>query len=176
METETIRQVQTREEQFIFLYERAFPKTAAFVSRSGGNLEDAKDVFQDALILLYEKEDPESIQDKPSYVAGIARHLWLKKAGKKRSQAEAASEAQSELLEPNERQVSKRLLRYVAVAGKKCMELLTGVYYDKLSMKELASKFEFSGERSATAQKYKCLEKIREVIKQRSLNKEDFYE
>jgi len=43
-------------------------------------------------------------------------------------------------------------------------------------MKDVSEKFGFSGERSATAQKFKCLEKIRSVVKQKSLSKEDFYE
>jgi hypothetical protein len=56
------------------------------------------------------------------------------------------------------------------------MELLKSFYYDGLPMKEIAVNFKFSGERSATAQKFKCLEKVREAVKKQSLQKTDFYE
>jgi DNA-directed RNA polymerase specialized sigma24 family protein len=175
MET-TIISYQTRQDQIIFLYLKAFPKVAAYISRSGGNEEDAKDIFQDALVVFYEKEDRSQVQDEALYLTGIAKHLWLKKQNKERSVEQAAGPAQEAMQEETARPVSRRLLQYVETAGKKCMEMLKSVYYDNMSMQELAGKFGFSGERSATAQKYKCLEKIRGVIKQRELSKEDFYE
>jgi predicted DNA-binding protein YlxM (UPF0122 family) len=45
------------------------------------------------------------------------------------------------------------------------MELLKAFYYDHCSMQEVADRFGFNGRRSATVQKYKCLEKVREEIK-----------
>ena len=56
------------------------------------------------------------------------------------------------------------------------MELLSAFYYDKLNMLEVAQKFSFSGERSATVQKHKCLEKVKSVVKQKALQYEDFFE
>jgi hypothetical protein len=43
-------------------------------------------------------------------------------------------------------------------------------------MKELADLFGYAGERSATVQKYKCIEKVRETVKEQSLAYEDFIE
>lgn len=47
--------VTTREETFIKIYKVVFPPIASFVSKNGGSFEDARDVFQDALIIYYEK-------------------------------------------------------------------------------------------------------------------------
>jgi len=54
--------------------------------------------------------------------------------------------------------------------------LLRAFYYDKLSMSKIANRFGFSSERSATVQKYKCLEKVRDLVKEKSLSYEDFLE
>ncbi len=54
------------------------------------------------------------------------------------------------------------------------MELLKSFYYDQLPLADAATLFGFSGVRSATVQKYKCLEKVRESIKEKSLIYEDF--
>jgi hypothetical protein len=56
------------------------------------------------------------------------------------------------------------------------MELLQAFYYDKLPMNTIAGLFGFGGERSATVQKYKCLEKVRDIVKDKSLTYEDFLE
>jgi len=69
-----------------------------------------------------------------------------------------------------------KLMHYLETAGQKCMEMLKAFYYDNLPVKTIAGLFGFSGERSATVQKYKCMEKVRETIKQRSLTYEDFLE
>jgi len=142
-----------------------------------GSFDDAKDVFQDALVIWYEKKTAggfETDYDESHYIKGIARHLWYKKFNTDKITKSLSDRFDVE--EQAEPAVSENMLRYVALSGKKCMELLKSFYYDALNMKEIATQFGFSGERSATAQKYKCLEKVRGAIKERSLTKADFYE
>jgi hypothetical protein len=69
---------------------------------------------------------------------------------------------------------TNRLLRLLEVAGKKCMELLRSIYYDKLSMNEVSQVHRFANPHSASVQKYKCIEKIKVIVEQKSLNYEDF--
>lgn len=167
----------TREDLFIGIYQRVFPNVVSFIRKMGGSLDEAQDIFQDALIIYYEKNLllGNKADNETQYITGISRHLWFRKYNKDRLFL-----TMPELWEPpsekEEAKVSEKLLHFVERSGKKCLELLTAFYYDKLNMRELAEKFGFSGERSATTQKFKCLEKVREGIKNRSLSKEDFYE
>lgn len=174
--TEKIKPV-TREEQFIHLYETAFPSVASFVKKMNGSFDEAKDVFQDALIIYYEKTTTAGFlpdQNEAVYIKGIARHLWYKKFKENKT---LRTLTDTHYITGNEEpKVSENILRYIELSGKKCLALLKAFYYDKLSMKDLAPQFGFSGERSATAQKYKCLEKVRDAIKEKSLTKDDFYE
>lgn len=176
----TLKQ-KTNEQIFTDYYLSCFPDVAVYVRKSGGTLDDAKDVFQDAIITLYEKKQksPESllILDENSYLSGIARKIWLKKVNRENkinllSLSETHAEPQTE----KESKVSDNIFQFVEQTGKKCLELLKGFYYDKLSMKDIAKKFKFSGERSATVQKHKCIEKIRDTINTNFMAKEDFYE
>lgn len=172
-------ETQIREELFIHLYEDVFPDVAVFIRRMGGNLEDTKDIFQDALLIYYEKTtQPEFFvqQDEKAYLIGICKHLWYKKYRKDEQLAQPNSPVDFMLNEETKPRVSQRIFSLVAKSGKKCLELLQSFYFEKRNMKEIAALFGFSGERSATAQKYKCLEKIREEIKSKSLTQEDFYE
>src|SRR4051812_46559127 len=71
-----------REEIFTVLYENAFPLVATFVSQRRGTLEDAKDIFHDALIIFYEKMRGPKMTitvSAEAYIVGIAKHLWIRK-------------------------------------------------------------------------------------------------
>jgi len=169
----------TRPELFIQLYEEAFPMAAVFIKKMGGNLEDAKDIFQDALLVYYEKVTQEKfvaqVNDKV-YLLGICKNLWFKRIQKSK-QVKAAQQLPETMVKEEVQPVAmERVLSMVEQSGKKCLELLQSFYFEKCNMKEIAKRFGFAGERSATAQKYKCLEKVRAEIKEKSLMQEDFYE
>jgi DNA-directed RNA polymerase specialized sigma24 family protein len=162
---------------FVKLYETAFPGVARFVKKMGGGIDDARDIFQDSLVIYYENQrsGKNIFTNEAAYISGIARHLWYKKFKTEIKKSDLDPELYR-LVNEEDLKVSSSLLEYLEATGKKCMELLKSFYYDGLPMKEIAVNFKFSGERSATAQKFKCLEKVREAVKKQSLQKTDFYE
>ncbi len=167
-----IRLLSDREKAFEQLYQEAFPSVARFVSRMGGSFHDAKDIFQDALIVLYEKVVDDEVTIKvsvPAYVLGIAKHLWGRKFRKDQKNI-PLDDMEKDIAIPEDfyapQDYSHQLLQYLEMAGKKCMEMLQGFYYLKMSMKDIAHSFGFGSVRSATVQKYKCLEKVRQKVKE----------
>lgn len=166
-----------REALFIRLYQHAFPALARYVQKMGGSFEEAQDVFQDALVVYYERS---TTGDKPAnekaYLLGTAKYLWIKRY--KENQANISLDdffASDDLMATSEDQPSAtRLLGFLETAGQKCMELLKAFYYDNLSAAEIGDLFGYSGSRSATVQKYKCLEKVRNTVKEKALIYEDF--
>jgi RNA polymerase sigma factor (sigma-70 family) len=169
----------TREAFFTVLYKKAFPAISKYVSRMGGSFEEAKDVFQDALVIYYEKivalDDVPGKSDK-AYLLGIAKHLWLKKYRDNNMNVPLVDFDQGILDEEETKPLTEKLMHYLETSGQKCMEILKAFYYDKLPVKQLADLFGYSSIRSATVQKYKCLEKVRDRVKQKSLSYEDFLE
>lgn len=167
-----------REDFFEDLYLKVFPSVANFVRKQNGTLDDAKDVFHDALIIFYEKKMDECLEVRLSdeaYIFGIVKHLWIKKA--RANQRVLLTERESLItlpddFEPNEQSVS--ILSFLRSAGEKCMALLQAFYYEKKPLDVITSAFGFSTIRSATVQKYKCLEKVRDSVKSKSKNYEDF--
>ncbi|NOW97730.1 RNA polymerase sigma factor [Mucilaginibacter sp. SG564] len=172
-------QVAERQQLFITLYQKVFPAVARYVSKCGGSFDEAKDVFQDALLSYYEKSRSANADIKSSegaYIYGTARYLWIKryKEGQQTTQLDdSATDLAVETIVPL---ADDKLLNFLETAGKRCMELLRSFYYDQLPMTKLAQLFGFSGVRSATVQKYKCIEKVRESVKQKALTYEDFLE
>ena len=170
-----------REQLFISLYKKAFPAVAKYVSNKGGSFDDAKDIFQDALMIYYEKAVNAAVQlqqNEQAYLMGIAKHLWLTKFREdvNRTPLDTNREAH-DLLTDDELQPSQaKLMYYLETAGHRCMEILRAFYYDKLAVDKIAGLFGYTSTRSATVQKYKCMEKVRETVKQKSLNYADFIE
>jgi DNA-directed RNA polymerase specialized sigma24 family protein len=179
------KQQQDREAMFMSLYLEAFPAVARHISKMGGRFEEAKDVFQDALVIYYEKTRAAKMelkQGEKAYLFGIARHLWNKRYKENRKevsldQLDGGLGENSGLADSRYEEVSSvRLLGLLSKAGERCMRLLSAFYYENLDMETLAKRFGFSGARSAAAQKFKCLEKVKETVKQRAVQYEDIVE
>lgn len=174
-----INMANSREENLTNLYKLAFPAIAKYISRMGGSFEEAKDVFQDALLVYYEKNIVSSkiLSNDIGYLVGISKNLWLKRYRDSNQHTVSLDPAVTDLIsEQQPSPASKRLLRFLEVAGKKCMELLKAYYYDQMSLTEIADEFGYSAVRSATVQKYKCLEKVRDKVKEKALAYDDFME
>lgn len=171
------RPVQSRESVIRTCYENIFPVAAAYVRNRGGNLEEAKELFQDALVTYFEKLvnaqfEPEQHHD--AYLMGIFKNHWLKYKTCTRSTMDLMDQ---DFVEEKESKVLKfKLLQFLRQSGQRCMDLLQAFYYEKIPMKELADRFGYRSERSVTVQKYKCLEKVRTEVKQKSQQYEDFFE
>jgi len=154
------------------LYRDSFPGVARMIRTLGGDLESARDLFHDAMLIYLEKQATGKLELKTTagaYLAGIARHLWLKEQRKSIPVALLPDDA--ELSDDEDLKTAPgsdgNLLRQLEAVGRKCLQLLQAFYYDQLSMEELAARFGYSSSRSATVQKYKCLEKMRGEVKKR---------
>jgi DNA-directed RNA polymerase specialized sigma24 family protein len=149
------------------LYRDSFPDFARLVRRMGGSLEQAKDSFHDALLIYLEKEKAGTLHlhsTPKAYLLGTARICWLQTLKNKPSMPLPDTLEQSPD-QPESREMEENLLRSLLRTGKKCLHLLKAFYYDNSSMQDIATRFGFNGSRSATVQKYKCLEKLRNEIK-----------
>lgn len=173
------------------LYQRAFPAVARYVAKMGGSLEDAKDVFHDALLIYYERINDvsndaaqEKMPRKPeAYVFGVARYIWFKRHKDNQLYAsldDLMTGSEEKSIDWEDKRLSaeisssdRRILRVLEASGRKCMEILTAFYYEQAGMRELAERFGFRGIRSATVQKFKCLQKVKQIIREKSLRYED---
>lgn len=169
--------VESRTDWIRNLYLDYFPNIAAYISRSGGNLDEAKDIFQEALIIYYEKcLGGKELTNEKAYLLGIAKHLWYNRL------KELARHSELDGIKPEpsaEEELSfsaQKVLNLLKDTGQKCMDMLEAFYYQKISLKALAPKLGLAGERSAAVQKYKCLEKVRDIVKSKGLSYEDFAE
>lgn len=168
------------QEKFLELYEQLFPVVAAYISKRGGSYEHAKDVFQDALIIYHEKVtlDSVEIENAEAYITQTSKYIWFRRFKESQYWVEIENfeESIASSVEEYEKPVQGKLIRFMQVAGAKCMNLLKAFYYQKDSLDDIAEEYGFSGTRSATVQKYKCLEKLRDEVKRKEISYADFFE
>jgi DNA-directed RNA polymerase specialized sigma24 family protein len=166
-------------DQITTLYREAFPHAARAVRRLGGDLETARDLFHDAMIIYLEKSRSGHLQVDSSpvaYLVGITKILWLK-GNRQQGKTETLDYLAHYMSIPEDFYTQPEeapLLEQLKIAGAKCLQLLQAFYYDNMNMQEIAETFDYSSPHSATVQKYKCLEKVRRSFSKTTCHAETF--
>ena len=156
------------------IYKDNFNMVQAFVLNNNGSYDDARDIFQEAMIALYEKAQSESFvltcQIK-TYVYSICRRLWLKKLqqmGRFSNQVDNLDETipVEEDLEIHQKRNAEFVImeRAMNSLGEPCKSLLEGYYLKKMGMQELAAEFGYTNADNAKNQKYKCLMRLKKLF------------
>lgn len=153
-------------------YRQGFPPVRRYIGRRGGSEQDAQDVFQDALIILYEQATSGTLvltASVSTYLLSIGRNLWHQELRRRaRLPAQALPDAwetgtAEEIMAPPEPALA--VLDYVEQLGEKCKSLLLGFYYFQQPLSQLAASHGYRSVRSATVQKFKCLARLRNAVR-----------
>jgi len=156
------------------IYKDNFNMVQSFILNNNGSYDDARDIFQEAMIALYEKAKSESFvltcQIK-TYVYSVCRRLWLKRLqqlGKFVAQNEGLEEtvAVEEDLEVHEKRNADFAImeRAMNSLGEPCKSLLQSYYLQKKGMVEIAAEFGYTNADNAKNQKYKCLVRLKKLF------------
>ena len=156
------------------IYKDNYNMIQAFILNNNGSYDDARDIFQEAMITLYEKAKSESFvltcQIK-TYIYSVCRRLWLKRLqqmGKYISPGENLEETVpvEEDLEIHEKRNAEFAImeRAMGSLGEPCKSLLDAYYIQKKGMTEIASEFGYTNADNAKNQKYKCLMRLKKLF------------
>ncbi|MEP6846937.1 MAG: sigma-70 family RNA polymerase sigma factor [Panacibacter sp.] len=156
------------------IYKENYNMVQAFILNNNGTYDDARDVFQEAMITLYEKAKSESFvltcQIK-TYVYSVCRRLWLKRLqqmGRFVSAGENLEEtvAVEDDLEVHEKRNAEFAImeRALGSLGEPCKSLLEAYYIQKKDMTEIAGSFGYTNADNAKNQKYKCLMRLKKLF------------
>ncbi len=155
------------------LYRQAFPAVRRLVQRHGGTAQDAQDVFHDALIVLYEKAVANTLvltASPGTYLVSVSRNLWLQEQARRRRTghlglAPEHSQVAADEAAPPLEEAAAAVLGYVAQLGVRCQQLLLAFYYFQQPLAQIAPAQQYGSVRSATVQKFKCLERLRKSMR-----------
>lgn len=148
-----------------------------YIQANSGSVDDAEDIFQDALVILYKKIHSPGFNltvSLKTYLLAVAKNCWLQELRQRKK-----IPAGDVVIEPEDNDTTEEpdfdfATTAFKLLGDKCRELLIQFYFKKKSFKEIASLLAFSDELVAKNQKYRCLQKAKENYK--TLSNKGIYE
>jgi len=156
------------------IYRENYNMVQSLIINNSGSTDDAKDIFQEAMIVLYEKVRSGTFELNcliKTYVYSVSRRLWLKRLQQMNRYVPAIENLQDtvpveEEVEENERINSEfqAMEKAISSLGEPCKSLLEAYYLEKKSMQEIALFFGYTNAENAKNQKYKCLVRLKKIF------------
>jgi len=156
------------------IYRDNYPMVQAFILNNNGNTDEARDIFQETMIVLFEKAVSGNFElncQLKTYIYSVCRRLWLKRLQQLQryhNPVENGEETVSveEELEVHEKHNTDFSMMENALAriGEPCKSLLDAYYIQKKSMQDIAADFGYTNADNAKTQKYKCLVRLKKLF------------
>jgi RNA polymerase sigma factor (sigma-70 family) len=160
------------------VYRQHYPTVMHWLQSAGGDAADAADIFQEAMVVLFEKARSEDFRLTcriGTYLFAICKHLWYKKLEQRKRMPginagtgdeesfDAAYEDDLKVHEEREEHYAQ-LDTALDVLGEPCRSLLKAYYHQDKSMQEIAVAFGYTNPDNAKTQKYKCLTRLKKIF------------
>ncbi|MDB5203817.1 MAG: sigma-70 family polymerase sigma factor [Ferruginibacter sp.] len=156
------------------IYREHYNMVKSLVINNSGTADDAADIFQEAMIVLFEKAKSPEFELHcllKTFIYSICRRLWLKRLQQQNrfvTQSEGLEETipVEEELETHEKKQNDFSIMENAMSkiGEPCKSLLEAYYIQKKQMQEIATHFGYTNADNAKTQKYKCLVRLKKLF------------
>lgn len=156
------------------IYKENYNAVQALIINNNGSSDDAKDIFQEAMIVLYEKVRSGTFElncQIKTYIYSVSKRLWLKRLQQLNRYSspiegfEATVQVDDEIEEHEKRDSEFEMMeRAINSLGEPCKSLLEAYYIQKQNMQVIASNFGYTNADNAKNQKYKCLMRLKKIF------------
>jgi RNA polymerase sigma factor (sigma-70 family) len=162
------------EEALVMLFHDTRVAVTDYVLRNNGSSDDAEDILQEALVILWERVRGgkfEHAAKLSTFVFGVARNLWLRVlAGRKREPLRAPDHDPADMNDSVEETIirdeqAELIRRALEAIGAPCRQLLLLFYWDERSMEEIAQIMGFANQDTAKSKKYQCKKQLEVILK-----------
>ncbi len=158
------------------LYKMHFPMVRKLVVENSGSEDEAKDVYQEAIVVLYENVRTKGFNltcKINTYLYSVSRNIWLKQLKRRMPQVNDLND-HKRVVDIN-RDFDKHELKQIRLdklntameeIGEPCSSILTYFFYNRLTMEEIAGKMGYTNAANAKNQKYKCFKRLKKIVLQ----------
>ena len=158
---------------FELLYKFYFPTIATYIKQNLGNNEDAEDVFQETIVILLQKvrqSDFILTSSLKTYLYAVAKNLWLKRLRDNKirivdnelSLTTYKTETEIFEIEP-EKSREEKVENWLLKITRNCQDILKALFFYEVPMDSLMVKMGWKNKHTASNQKHKCIQQIKEV-------------
>jgi RNA polymerase sigma factor (sigma-70 family) len=156
------------------VYKENYSLIQHFVINNNGTEDDARDIFQEAMMVLYEKAKMAEFEltcQIRTYLYSVCRRLWLKKLQhSRRIETQVENFDKIVQVEDDIEEHDKMNLQYQTMRtamgkiGEPCKSLIEAFYVHRKNMLEIAGFFGYTNADNAKNQKYKCLVRLKKLF------------
>jgi RNA polymerase sigma factor (sigma-70 family) len=156
------------------IYRENYNMIQTLVINNNGSADDAKDVFQDAMIVLFEKAKSGTFElncQIKTYMYSVSRRLWLKRLQQLNryfptgESLELTVAVEDEIEDHEKRNTEFEMMdKAISSLGEPCKSLLEAYYLQKQNMQVIAASFGYTNADNAKNQKYKCLMRLKKIF------------
>jgi RNA polymerase sigma factor (sigma-70 family) len=156
------------EEIFMHLYKTAFNEVFWLVRRNNGTLDDANDIFQEALIILIDKISSGTFEltcSPKTYLYKVCHNLWLKELGKRARRQNVPFEELDYVLLEDEVEFAedvsmlKIYFRHFQELSRECKKILH-LHLKKVPIQEITRRLGFKNDSYTMDRKYRCKQSL----------------
>jgi RNA polymerase sigma factor (sigma-70 family) len=169
-----IQALQTNDQRGIkAIYQEFLPRVARFIERNGGSKDDAKDIFQEALLIIYQKSKSADFQLSSQFYTllyGISRNLWGNQLQKKsRTEVTLSEDIKYNSIPDLSQWIDKaeeEKLFWDAFhqLGEDCQRILQ-LFFTKVKMEAIVQQLGLSSVSFAKKKKFQCKEQLVKLVK-----------
>lgn len=163
-----------RKEALLELYKSNQAMVKQYILRNQGSLEDAEDLLQEALVVLWQnvhKAEFALTARISTYLMAVVKNKWLKNLSKNGRIVGEELMPMEAVTAPSYGQSNGMDMKIISDSldqlGDTCRELLIYFYYDGLDMINIAKLMKFANSDTAKAKKYQCFKKLEELVKKK---------
>ncbi len=156
------------------LYRENYNMVQTLIINNNGSSDDAKDIFQETMIVLYEKVRSGTFElncQIKTFVYSVSRRLWLKRLQQQNRYSapgdsiENVVAVEEELGDHEQRNAEFEMMeKAISNLGEPCKSLLEAYYLQKQNMQDIAASFGYTNAANAKTQKYKCLMRLKKIF------------
>lgn len=157
-----------------YLYRIEAGKVRQMVCKHNGSAQEAKDIFQETMMVFYKYVKTDRFNEQYSIGAffnTVSRNLWINHLKRENRKIEFTDkEAKLMLLEENMeseligKEREAQIVALFARLGDRCQELLVNTIFHRFTMKEICEKMGYSTEDAAKTKHYKCKQRLLELV------------
>ena len=145
----------------------------SFIQNHGGDLNDAEDMLQEALIVFWQnaiKSDFKLTSKVSTYLIGVVKNKWKAELRKRNRLSENGIPQMVADNNPSslEKVLKKEQLDMIAGAlnriNPNCKKLLLLFYFEERNLKDIAKTLHLANVNVAKAKKYQCKKALEEVL------------
>jgi len=150
-----------------YVYRKYYSEIKFFVIKNSGSDEDAKDTFQEALIIIYKKLEGEGLELNCSfktYLYSVSRLVWMRHLEKNRIKTDELSDNQVFVeVDDDMEYVASEQDRYslyqkhFLTLHKDCQTIMR-LFLEKVPLKEIQKRMNLKSEKYLKKRKYQCKE------------------